>query len=380
MLDTIRSIRCLQLDPTSAVARSHLLVLWSRIGTFDPEVLDSLAYRERLMFEFWAHQASLVLTEDHPIHEYAMRTDIRSESGWAKRVRGWIAANAVLRDHILHELEERGPLRARDIEDVTEAPWESSGWTNQRNVGRMLDLLSVQGRVLVSRREGGQRLWDLGSRCLPSRLPKGGLTEQEVVRRATKHCLHALGIARPAHIKEHFTRGRYPHLPQVLDKMVSKGEVILAEVCDGKTILKGTWFMNASDLARLEEIEGGSWEPRTTLLSPFDNLICGRDRTEEMFGFRFRLEIYVPKPKRQYGFFVMPILDGDRLIGRIDPTFDRKQRTLIVNAVHLEPRATSSKRLVGSFRRSLEDLAKFLGAVSVEYGNVPPDWAPNLLV
>ncbi|MEA2499831.1 MAG: uncharacterized protein QOH26_2236, partial [Actinomycetota bacterium] len=287
ILETIRDLRCLQLDPTSAVARSHLIVLWSRLGSFDPLVLERLAYEERVLFEFWAHQASLVLAEDFPIHQFAMRTDIKSDAAWRERTREWIAANPKLRDHILRELRKRGPLRAREIEDVSEAPWHSSGWTNERNVGRMLDLMSVQGKTLVSRREGGQKLWDLGERCLPPKLDRKKLPAREVVRQATRLALRALGAARLAHIREHFTRGRYPDLPDVLAKMTAKGEVVPLQVLDGKEALKGDWYMNAEELPLLESIEDGWWEPRTTLLSPFDNLICGRDRTEEMFDFHF---------------------------------------------------------------------------------------------
>lgn len=378
ILETIRALRCLQLDPTSAVARSHLIVLWSRIGRFDPVVVERLAYEDRVLFEFWAHQASLVLAEDYPIHAWAMRTDIKNDAAWRERTREWVKANEKLRRHILRELKRRGPMRARDIEDVTDEPWHSSGWTNERNVGRMLDLLSVQGKTLVSRREGGQKLWDLGDRCLPLDLDRSRLSTTEVVRRATRLALHALGVAKIPHIREHFTRGRYPNLPKVLDKMVGTGEVVPAQMMDGRNALKGEWFMNASDQGALEAIENGAWEPRTTLLSPFDNLICGRDRTEEMFGFRFRLEIYTPKHKRQYGFFVLPILNGDRLIGRIDPTVDRKKKTMTINSIHLEPGASTAKATVRAVRRAIEDLAGFVGVERIVYVSTPAEWGPIL--
>jgi uncharacterized protein YcaQ len=377
ILDTVRSIRCLQLDPTSAVARSHLLVLWSRIGRYDPAILERLAYEERMLFEFWAHQASLVLSEDFSIHQWAMRTDIKSDAAWRERTREWIKANDKLKRHILTELKKRGPLRARDIEDVTDEPWHSSGWTNERNVGRMFDLLSVQGKALVSRREGGQKLWDLGERCLPPDRDRTKLPTREVVRSATRLALHALGVAKIPHIREHFTRGRYPDLPKVLEQMVGAGEVIPIELLDGKSPLRGPWFVDADDLEKLEAIEDGGWQPRTSLLSPFDNLICGRDRTEEMFDFRFRLEIYTPKDKRQYGFFVLPILHGDRLIGRIDPTVDRKNKAMTVNAIHLEPGAPASRTTANKVRRVIEDLARFVGVDSIEYAKVPPAWAAS---
>jgi uncharacterized protein YcaQ len=351
------------------------LVLWSRLGNYDPQILERLAYEERVLFEYWAHQASLVLSEDYPIHEFGMRTNIKNDETWRIRTREWIAANERLRNHIIRELRKNGPLRSREIEDVSDVGWESSGWTNQRNVSRMLDLLSVQGKTLVSRREGGQKLWDLGPRCLPPGLPKKKLPVPEVVRRATSFAVGALGVARPPHIKEHFTRFRYPGLPEVLAKMVANDELIPVALFDGKMDMPGEWYMRSDDLGLLEDIEGGWWEPRTTLLSPFDNLICGRDRTEEMFDFYFRLEIYTPKVKRQYGFFVLPILHGDRLIGRIDPFADRKTKTFHIHAVHLEPGAPASAAVGRAVNKSIESLARFVGAARIAFDRVPEAWA-----
>ncbi|HYP38979.1 MAG TPA: crosslink repair DNA glycosylase YcaQ family protein, partial [Chloroflexia bacterium] len=152
MLDVIRDLGCLQLDPTNAVARTHLLVLWSRLGTYDTAHLDKLLWQDRSLFEYWAHAASIVLTEDYPIHRMMMRAYSESNSAWRQWVRDWMKENQELHDYILNELRERGPLLSKDFEDKAARPWASSGLTGGRNVGRMLDFLWAGGKILVAGR------------------------------------------------------------------------------------------------------------------------------------------------------------------------------------------------------------------------------------
>jgi uncharacterized protein len=367
ILETVRDLRCLQLDPTSAVARSHLLVLWSRLGAYDPSDVDRLLWKERRLFQYWAHAASLVLTEDLPLHRLFMRKFATGGSAFAQRVRGWMAANDAFRRALLAELEERGPLRVRDFKVRAPVPWESTGWTAGRDVDRMLQFLFFRGDVLVAGRAGNEKLWDLAERVLSPDAPEEDLGEGEVVRRAAQLSLRALGVATRTEITRHFTRSRYPGLAGVLAQLKDEGRVVPVEV-EG---LPGERFVHADDLLLLDRIEAGDWDGRTTLLSPFDNLICDRDRTESLFGFRFRLEIYVPKAKREFGFFVMPVLDGDRLVGRVDPAFDRRSRTLTINALHWEPDARRTKALERRVRRAIEELGRFLSASEIVFASGP---------
>jgi uncharacterized protein len=132
----------------------------------------------------------------------------------------------------------------------------------------------------------------------------------------------------------------------------------------------GPWYVHADDLPLLERLRTGEWEPRTTVLSPFDNLIMGRERTERLFGFHFRMEIYVPKAARRYGYYVLPVLHGDRLVGRVDPAMDRRRGRLVVNAVHAEPDAPAAAG--PAVAGALQDLAGFLGADGIELRQPPP--------
>jgi uncharacterized protein YcaQ len=387
ILDVARDLGCLQLDPTRAVARSHLLVLWSRLGAYDPAQLDRLMWDERKLFEDWAHCASIVLTEDYPI--FAALKDRH-----AGQVQAWMAENAEMRSHVLDLITERGPLPVGAFDDRAAVRWQSQGWNAGRNTDRMLAFLWSEGRVMVAgRTKSGQKLYDLTERCLPDWTPRETLNDHEVTRRGIERALRALGAARPQHIGKHFIRNRYHRLDHVLAELVNEGRIVPVVIRDPETGQglpgsdKGGWYVHTDDLPLIERLAAGEWEGRTTLLSPFDNLICDRDRTEQLFDFRFRLEIYTPKVQRRYGFFVMPILRDDRLIGRVDPSFDRKNNRLLINAIHLEPGADDGPGIARAVGAALADLAAFLGAQDIGYGGVdgaakddtlPPGWAGML--
>jgi hypothetical protein len=240
----------------------------------------------------------------------------------------------------------------------------------------MLAFLWMQGKVMVAGRRGQERLWDLADRFLPDWTPRRRLSEPNIVSQSVERSLRGLGVARPRDIEGHFTTGRYPGLARALEKLERQGRIAPVRIEEDVAAWPGTWFVHADDVPLLDEVEpGGGWEPRTTLLSPFDNLIRDRARTELLFGFRFRLEIYVPKNKREYGFFVMPILLGDRLIGRIDPLMDRTRGRLAVNALHLEPGASASKKTGAAVAGAIQDLAVFLGATDIALpAEMPAAW------
>ena len=357
----------LQLDPISVVARSHLLVLWSRLGGFDPADVEKLLWQERRLFEYWTHAAAIVCMDDLPIHSLLMR---RYPSERHRRQREWLAANQALRRSILRRLRAEGPLPTGAFEDRAVAAWQSSGWTAGRNVDRMLDLLWTQGRILVAGRRGQQRVWDLAERWLPAWAPTRRPPEREVVRLAAQRSLRALGVATARDIERHFTAYRYPGLPSVLASLERSGRIVRVGLAADAAGRRGPWYVHADDLALLERLEAGDWRPRTTLLSPFDNLLINRERTERLFGFRFRLEIYVPKAARQHGYYVLPVLHGDRLVGRVDPALDRKRGRLVVHAVHAEPDAPASAG--PAVAAALHDLAAWLGADGVDLDQPPP--------
>jgi uncharacterized protein len=188
LLETARALGCIQLDPISAVDRSHRLVWFSRVGPYDRAELDRLVYQDRHLFEYWAHCASLVLTEDYPLHRHFMHRYRGHGVEVSEYTRNWVKQNDRLRKYLLRQVRRHGPVPSRLLEEGGEQPkaWVSTGWTSGRNVSRMLDFLQMQGTIVVADRTGGQKLWDLAERVLPDWTPRERLPEREVVRRAAR--------------------------------------------------------------------------------------------------------------------------------------------------------------------------------------------------
>jgi len=329
ILALVRHLGCLQLDPTAVVARNHLLVLWSRLGNFDRRLVDQLLWKDRSLFEYWAHVASIVPTSDLEFHVPMMRAERSGGGLWGEERRKWAADNSELRERILAQLQAGGPLAAGKIEDVSVRPWKSTGWTNGRNVDRMLSILWLDGEVMVAGRTGSARIWDLAERILPP-FPE---PRPDGTSRAVQRSLRALGVASARQITAHFIRNRYPGIQDALAGLVETGRIHRASI-EG---VKGDFYVHDGDLDLVERIQAGDWKGRTTLLSPFDNLVADRERTRQLFDFEFTLEIYVPPPKRRWGYFVMPVLHGDRLVDRLDLAVDRKKRVLEVKRSTPEP-------------------------------------------
>jgi uncharacterized protein YcaQ len=300
VLSTVRRLGFLQLDPISTVAPPQHLVLWSRLGGFDTAELERLLWQERKLVEW---DAFVYPIEDLPMLKAFMR---RRDRPLDRRIIGWLQEHAAYRHYVLKELRERGPLLSREIEDAPGHRREGHRWWGERKMGLMLNCLSARGEVAVVGRRGKQRLWDLAERWYPE---TETLSVPQARRLYEEKRFRAVGVR--------LERGRLVAHP---------------------------------------EAEDGPVPPRTTFLSPFDRLVHDRDRLEALWGFRYRLEMYVPAAKREYGYYVLPILHGDRLVGRIEPVFDRSTRILAVKGVWWE---NGQEPL--DLSEPLANLATFLG-------------------
>jgi hypothetical protein len=307
VLETVRRLGFLQIDPISTVAPPQQLVLWSRLGLFDPAQLDRLLWEEKLLFEWNAYIWPI---EALPLVRARMRQRARSRKYRHERSGyEFLRENAGFKRYVLRELERNGPMPSRELEDRSPER-DPHRWYGRRNVAIMLELLHQRGFVAVVGRSGGQRLWDLAARWYPE-TDTVPLREAERVLEAKRS--RALGVT-----------------------LTAKGWVAHPDVADGPV------------------------PDRVTLLSPFDRLVYDRDRAEALFDFRYRLEMYVPRAKREYGYYVLPILVGDRLVGRVEPRFDRKTSTLEVLGAWGE-----TSRL----DEALASLGAFLGAERIELHN-----------
>ena len=366
---------CLQIDPIRVVEQPQYLICWSRLGHYAHAELDKALWEEKTLFHYWAHAASLVPTVDYPIHQVMMRTyPSRTWSVGYERINRFLDSNKTLKRHVLTQLRKKGPLRTSDFTDLSVMSYVSSGWNTDRNVDRMLDYLWTKGKVMIVGRTAQQRVWDLAERWFPDWTPADRLSHQQQTRLAIERSVKAMGIAMKKQIWQYFTRWRYHELPETLKKMEKKGDLIPVVVPG----VKGAWHMHPDDVELVETLQAGEWEPRPpTLLSPFDPLIADRARVKLMWGFDYAIEIYVPKDKRKYGYYVLPILMGDRLIGRVDPSMDRKTGVLTINGIWAERDAPKDKVTARAVAQAIEDLAKFLGADRITYGRkIPAAWKP----
>ena len=347
-MEIARAIRVIQIDAIAvAGAPTQYLVPFSRLGPYDRTILDRLAFEDRRLFHYLAHAASLVLTEDFPLFAPTMRSYSERTDRWAIRVAAWMEANAHLRGQILEAIRRRGPLRSRDLEDTAAQRWHSTGWSGGRNVNQMLERLWVEGEITVVGRDGNQKLWDLSSRWFPAWTPRERMSAANRSDRAVELSLRALGVATELQVRDHFTRWAYEDLKGSLRRIVESGQAVPATVAG-----RGGFYLHRA----YADHGAWRWRGRTVLLSPFDNLIADRARTKFLFEFDFGIEIYLPAAKRKRGYYVLPILSGDRLVGSADVRFDRVSRKIAVQKLLFE----EGFGMTPAVQRAIDEFERFV--------------------
>jgi uncharacterized protein YcaQ len=344
LLDTIRRLACVQLDSISTVERSHRIALGSRIGAYREPTLAELM-REGRIFEYWAHEACLVPVEDFPMHRWRMAKHA-AEHPWRGNV---FEREPELTKQVLGEIEERGPLGSRHFEGSG-----PGGMWNWKPAKIVLEALHSAGRLVIAGRENFQRLYDLPERVLPPEVLNAPIpTDDEYARWATLRAVEARGALTEAAVAEMFRlKGGTARIRPHADALIAEGKLARLEVADGK----------APVLVPAGSEPDGPL-PAGVLLSPFDNLVWDRAYLERTFGFRHVIEVYKREPERVYGYYVLPLLRRDRLVGRADLKHDRGERRLVVKAFHPEPGVRA--KLDDVLDSALARLARVVGAETV---------------
>lgn len=379
LLEMIEALGVVQIDTISVLERSQYLVLWSRLGAYDPGLLDALLSPRRAVLEYWAHAASILPMSDYPYHRAWMRH--HAAHMWRGN-REWMEANPGAMRETLEAVATRGPLASADFERpegaVRSGPWD---WHGPKPSRRALEILWTSGELMIHSRRGGQKRYDLRQRVLAEAYPWGAPSDdalpdlEERRRYLARRTIPALGLVTPAWLWDYFRlsppagSGKRGGALTLLREFEAEGVVVPATI-EG---LDEPAFAARALIPALDRYRAGERAGRTTLLSPFDNLIWDRARARALFDYEVCFEAYVPAARRRYGYYCLAILHGDRLIGRIDPKLDRTGDRLIVRAFHLEPAVGVDDALLDGIAEALRSLARFsrVSAVTVAHAEHP---------
>ncbi|MCC7364494.1 MAG: YcaQ family DNA glycosylase [Dehalococcoidia bacterium] len=357
VLATIRRMAALQIDTIAVVARSPYFVLWSRLGEYEPAWLDELL-AEGALFEWWAHAACFLPEEEYPLYRRRM---LHPGAPLNRRRNGWLAEHRAEADALVAYIRENGPVRSADFERPEGQ--KGNGWWDWKAEKQLLEVLFGVGELMIARRQNFQRVYDLAERVRPAVVREPVPSWEESQRALLLRTARALGVAKAEWLPGYlmFLQPRVPLTKlargmavHTVDQATADDELLLVEV-EG-------WdrpgLVHQDNLELIDRARDAQPE-RTTLLSPFDPVCWDRERALDLFGFDYRIECYTPASKRRYGYFSLPILHGDALVGRLDAKAHRREGVFEVKALHLEEGVAVSDELVAGLRDVLERCARW---------------------
>jgi uncharacterized protein len=354
VLRAVRRMGALQIDTIHVVARSPYLVLWSRLGDYDPRWLGELLAEGKL-FEYWSHEASFLPAEDYPLYRHRM-LDAESQ-GWHYS-RRWVESHREEVERLLAFIRERGAVRSADFQRTD---GKAGGWWEWKTEKRALEMLFTSGELMIARRENFQRVYDLRERVLPAWNDRQLAPAEEARRELALKAVRALGVAAARWVADYFRTDRRQTL-ETVSALAREGALLTVEVEGwGEPAL----FHPANRKLVGDAAAGRLKAELTTLLSPFDPLVWDRARARAAFGFDYRLECYTPAPKRRYGYFSLPILRRGALVGRLDAKAHRKEKLFEVKSIHLEPGVVADEGLIGDVAAAIRECAVWHGTPEV---------------
>ncbi|HXH39756.1 MAG TPA: crosslink repair DNA glycosylase YcaQ family protein [Thermoanaerobaculia bacterium] len=361
VLGCIRRMGALQIDTIHVVARSPYFVLWSRLGSYEPRWLEELL-AERRLFEYWAHEACLLPVELYPLFRHRMEDP--GSLDW-KYSHGWLAEHAEVAERVMAHIRSAGEVKSSHFERID---GQSGGWWNLKPEKRALEYLFSAGALMVARRERFQRVYDLRERVLPQALWKKRVSSDAARRELTLLSALALGAATERWLADYFRLSR-AEVRSVLPALQKQGKLRRAQL-EGQ---KEDAWLHVDHLPVLAKIRKGTLRAtRTVLLSPFDPVVWDRARAEALFDFEYRIECYTPAPRRKYGYFSLPILSNDRLVGRLDAKAHRKEKIFEVKSLHLEEGIEGSEELARGIAGALKECAAWHGTPRVKISKGRP--------
>ncbi len=350
-----------QIDTISVVQRAHHHTLWTRCPSYEPWMLHELQATDRLVFEHWAHALAILPMSDYRYYVPQME---RIKTHRSERMQAWYSQNRDVVEEVLGRVRAEGPLTSKDFELPPGA--KRGTWWDWKPAKRALELLFMQGDLMVAERRGFQKVYDLTERVLPASVDAVAPSASECGRFQVRRALQAFGVAQEREIVAFLKLVDPLTVRKVLHDLVALGDVIALEVVGSTRI---------PCYAMKESLEAASRQPiqrNVRILSPFDNMIIQRSRTSWLFEFDYALECYVPAARRKYGYFVLPILLEDRLVGRIDPKADRKQCTLIVRKLWVDTCAERSDEFLLRLGQELARFAVFNGCSLIRVERASP--------
>jgi uncharacterized protein YcaQ len=367
IVDVVKALGYVQIDTLHVVHRAHYVTLWARFGSYDIDDLNKLIYtaNQRRLYEGWGHAASILPLEQYRTHRWRTDTTVSYNPGF----REWLSkdSNRTLVAQTLERIRSEGALRATDLE--YSGP-QRGAWWDWKPPKIALEALFAWGDLMVADRVNFQRVYDVRERVLPEWVDTSPVAPDEARRFCLEEAARALGVFEPRHLTQYAYMRTTP-ARSIVWALIEEGVLvgIQGESMHGAR----TWMVHRDNLPLLQRAAGGDLRAeRTTFLAPFDSLFWAQGRDQMLWGFEQLLECYKPAAQRVYGYFSLPILHKDGLVGRFDPKLDRKSGVLHLNALYLEPGVEPDDELVAGVATAMRDWLSWHGAKSLEIEKSDP--------
>ena len=360
-LSVIEHIGYVQIDTLSVAARAHHHTLWARLPDYKEIYLNELLEKDRDVFEYWSHAASYL-----PMCDY--RFSLPRKKAYADGKSHWFGQDKKMQKFVLDRIKAEGPLQSKDFEYKRNDP---GNWYEWKPAKKALEQLFMEGKLMVLRRQGFQKVYDLTERVLPPDIDTTMPTEKEYVEHLIRKVVGANGIVEEKEIS-YLRKGLKEPIKRVLSKMLKSGELMEVKINDD---LKTLYVTTEEQLKAIEKIK---LKNTIHLLSPFDNLIIQRKRGQRFFDFDYVIECYLPEAKRKYGYFCLPVLYGDRFVGRFDPKADRASKVFHIKQMHFEKNFSPDENFNAGFALKLKAYASFTGCDKVVVDKADKSWKKEM--